>query len=183
MATEMEVRNALNLLPDSALSNILADLILSKMPTLEQTLTNKTLTSPTLTTPTLSTPTITAPVITGAGSAILSTLTSGTFKLTPTEITDGGAVAMNDSGIYVLNKTTPKIEGTIAAPGVGSILFIVQTDAGTAGHTVTLTAGTWNGTNTVATLNAADEALFVIGLSATRYYVVVNNGSVAFSGP
>lgn len=63
-----------------------------------------------------------------------------------------------------------------------SYLIIKDTSAsGTAAHTVTLTGGTFNGTNTVATLNARDEMLFVYFDSAGRGQVIANVGSVALS--
>ena len=95
-------------------------------------------------------------------------------------MTASGAIS-GDYSLVTLNSTTPKIEATIAAPTAGELLVITQLDAGTAGHTVTLTAGTFDGTNDVATFNAAGETLVLVGVSATRYMVVENIGSVAFS--
>jgi len=63
-----------------------------------------------------------------------------------------------------------------------TIMIIKDTSAtGTAAHTVTLTGGTFNGTNTVATLNARDEFLMVHFDSAGRGQVIANVGSVALS--
>jgi hypothetical protein len=65
-----------------------------------------------------------------------------------------------------------------------TIMIIKDTSAtGTAAHTVTLTGGTFNGTNTIATLNARDEFLMVHFDSAGRGQIIVNVGSVALSGP
>jgi len=99
------------------------------------------------------------------------------------EITSGGAATIDPNKVsYVeLNKTTPKIEAVIAAPVEGKLLVITQKDAGTAGHTVTLSSGTWDGSHAIATFNAQLETLIVFGLSASRYLVVLNEGSVAFS--
>lgn len=134
--------------------------------TASQTATNKTLTSPTIATPT----------ITGG------TVTDATFlDLSPTELTASGPIAVNVSHVE-LNSTTPLIAATIAAPAAGWLLFITQTDAGTAGHTVTLTAGTWDGTNPIVTFNAQFDTLVVWGLSATRFIIFENIGAVAFSG-
>jgi hypothetical protein len=72
---------------------------------------------------------------------------------------------------------------TIAAPAAGRFLIIYQKDAGTAGHTVTLTSGTYNGTNTIATFDEYGECLVLLGVSATRFLVVSNVGSVGLSGP
>ncbi len=63
-----------------------------------------------------------------------------------------------------------------------TIMIIKDTSAtGTAAHTVTLTGGTFNGTATVATLNARDEFLMVHFDSAGRGQVIANVGSVALS--
>lgn len=131
-----------------------------------QTLTNKTLTSPT----------VTSPTITG-GTATDATL----LDFVATELTATGAIPADVSYVE-LNHATVKIEATIAAPAAGRLLVITQTDAGTAAHTVTLTAGTYNGTNDIATFNAAAESLVLFGVSATRFLVVENIGSVALSG-
>lgn len=96
-------------------------------------------------------------------------------------LTASGAVD-EDTTILILNSTTPLIAATIAAPAAGRELKIFQLDGGTAGHTVTLTAGTFNGSNTIATLNAAGEALHLVGVSATRFGVLVNTGTVGFTG-
>ena len=80
-----------------------------------------------------------------------------------------------------LNHATVAIAATIAKPRPGRLLVITQMDAGTAGHTVTLAAGTFDGTNDVATFNAAGESLVLYGISETRFLVVENLGAVAFS--
>lgn len=63
-----------------------------------------------------------------------------------------------------------------------TLMIVKDTSAtGTAAHTVTLTGGTWNGTNTIATLNARDEMLVVWFDSAGRGQVIANVGAVALS--
>jgi hypothetical protein len=81
-----------------------------------------------------------------------------------------------------LNHATVVIAATMSAlnhPG----LFIVKdtSGSGTAAHTLTLTAGTFNGTATVATLNAPNEALCVYFDSAGNGTVLENVGAVALS--
>ena len=72
-----------------------------------------------------------------------------------------------------------KIDG---ADYAGQVVSVKDTSAsGTAAHTVTLASGTWNGTNTVVTLNAPDECIVVIFDSAGDGTVLVNIGSVALS--
>ena len=62
------------------------------------------------------------------------------------------------------------------------LFYVVNTSAsGTAAHTVTLTSGTWNGTNNTATLNAPAESLLVFFDGSGNGRIVVNTGSVALS--
>lgn len=93
-----------------------------------------------------------------------------------------GAITLT-SGIVRLTATTGTIALTKAAPTAGDELYIVDNAAsGTAAHTITLPAGvTWDGTNDVATFDAPGEALHVIALSATRFFVLENIGTVSFS--
>ncbi len=102
------------------------------------------------------------------------------LPFTETAYTASGAI----SGVscVALNKLTPKLQMTIAAPEPGWLLAIYQKDAGTAAHTVTLTAGTFNGTNKIATFNAQNKGLVLLGVSATRFLIVANVGTVTFSG-
>lgn len=110
---------------------------------------------------------------------VSKTINQFNFAVTNVTATANAAIPV-DVGYVKLNSTT-KIEATIAAPTEGRMLVITQADAGTAGHTVTLTAGTWDGSSTIATLNAQDETLVVLGISATRFVIVENIGSVALS--
>ena len=97
-----------------------------------------------------------------------------------TELTVTGAISADVSYVE-LNHASVKIEATIAAPAAGRFLVITQTDAGTAGHTVTTTAGDFDGTNNTATFNAAEETLVLFGISATRFVIVENIGSVGLT--
>ena len=64
----------------------------------------------------------------------------------------------------------------------GQMVCVTDTSAsGTAAHTVTLSSGTWDGTNTIVTLNAAKEAIFVYFDSAGNGTIIENVGSVALS--
>jgi len=115
--------------------------------------------------------------------AVTGTMTgaSGAGRATQ-ELTATGAVTIT-SGLLRLNHASTIIAATKAAPAIGDELIIVNTSAsGTAAHTVTLPSGvTWDGTNRIATLNAPGEALHVIATSATRFFILENIGSVAFS--
>jgi hypothetical protein len=97
-----------------------------------------------------------------------------------TELTASGAIA-STANYVELNNDSVAIAATIAAPTAGRFLVITQTDTGTAGHTVTLTAGTYDGTNNIATFNAAGKTLVLFGVSATRFVIVENIGLVTLS--
>ena len=59
--------------------------------------------------------------------------------------------------------------------------FIKQTGASTSGAAVTATSGTWDGSNNVATTNAANDALLVRIDSNGNGTIIENVGSVALS--
>lgn len=122
--------------------------------------------------------------VTGVTSLAAMSTTAGTVRLASQELTETGAITVT-SGLVMLNHASTVIAATKAAPAVGDVLWIINSSAsGTAAHTVTLPAGvTWDGTNRVATLDAPNEALLVIAISATRFYIVVNNGTVSFGNP
>lgn len=96
-------------------------------------------------------------------------------------LTASGAV-LADTKILELNHATVVIAATMDAAQHQGLFIIRDTSAsGTAAHTVTLTNGTWDGTNDVATLNAPGEALIVFFDSAGKGQIVENTGAVAFS--
>jgi len=110
------------------------------------------------------------------GATGASQLRRATQTLTAT-----GAITITN-GLVMLNHATVVIAATLAAPTAGDELFIVDSSAsGTAAHTVTLSGVTFDGTNSVATFNAPGEALHLIALSATRWFILENIGSVALS--
>lgn len=98
------------------------------------------------------------------------------------ELTATGAVTAGVQSVE-LNHATVVAAATIADAANHQGLFIVKNTSasGTAAHTLTLTAGTFNGTNNVATLNAPNEALVVYFDSAGNGTIVENIGSVALS--
>lgn len=97
-------------------------------------------------------------------------------------LTATGAITIK-SGLVTLAHATTPIEATLAAPTAGDELIIINTSAsGTAAHTVTVAAGvTLDGTNDVATLDAPGDVLHMIAVSATRWIILENIGSVALS--
>ena len=102
------------------------------------------------------------------------------LSVNPTTMTKSGVVS-EDVSFLQLNSTT-KIEATVATVRPGRFLVIAQIDAGTAGHTVTIGSGDWNGSNAIATFDAKNECIVVFGISSSTFVVVENIGTVGFSG-
>lgn len=103
----------------------------------------------------------------------------GTASENYQELTVSGAVTEGVQSVE-LNHATVVIAATMTPkPG----LFVVKDTSatGTAAHTLTLSGGTFNGTATVATLNARDEMLVVYFDSNLRGQVIANVGEVALS--
>jgi len=120
--------------------------------------------------------------VTGAATLGALTATAGQVRQAVQTLAATGAITIT-SGLVLLSHTGTVIAATKAAPVAGDVLYIINTSAsGTAAHTVTLPEGvTWNGTNRIATLDAPGEALLAVAVSATRFVVLVNVGTVAFS--
>lgn len=97
------------------------------------------------------------------------------------ELTASGAV-LAGAQVVDLNHASVVIAATMKV-GEHEGLFIVRdtSASGTAAHTLTLTGGTFNGTATIATLNAPGEQLVVFFDSAGRGTIIENTGSVALS--
>jgi hypothetical protein len=103
---------------------------------------------------------------------------SGAVKQT---LTASGAVAAA-TDILELNHATVVVAATMDVSEHQGLFIVRDTSAsGTAAHTLTLTNGTFDGTNTVATLNAPGEALVVLFGSDGRGQIIENTGSVALS--
>lgn len=85
--------------------------------------------------------------------------------------------------VIELNHASTAIEKTLALGEHLSQLLIIKdiSATGTAAHTVTVTGGTLDGTNDVATLNALNECLIVYIDSAGNGTVVENVGTVGLS--
>jgi hypothetical protein len=101
------------------------------------------------------------------------------------EITAAGAQAVTAGVQSVeLNNNTTAIAATIANSVNHQGLFIVKATSEPAGgqdHTLTLTSGTWDGTNTIATLADINDALVVYFDSAGNGTIVENVGAVVLS--
>ena len=98
------------------------------------------------------------------------------------ELTETGSVTAGVQSVE-LNHASTVVEATIADAADHQGLFIVKNTSasGAAAHTLTLTSGTFDGTNNVATLNAPDECLVVYFDSAGNGTIVENVGSVGLS--
>ncbi len=98
------------------------------------------------------------------------------------ELTASGAINPLADTVE-LNHASVVIAATLDLTRVRNrtMIFKDTSASGTAAHTVTLTGGTFNGTNTVATLNARDEMLVVHFDSAGRGQVIANVGAVGLS--
>lgn len=95
------------------------------------------------------------------------------------ELTASGAVGKRASSL-VLNNNTGVVAATMKAtdhPG----LFYLTSKVGTQAHTVTLENGTWNGTATVATINAETEGLLVHFDEDGNGTLILNVGAVVLS--
>ena len=100
----------------------------------------------------------------------------------PVELTATAAVTAGVAQVE-LNHATVVIAATIADAADHEGIFVVKdtSASGTAAHTLTLTSGTFDGTNNVATLNAPGELLVVLFDSAGNGTIIQNTGSVALS--
>lgn len=98
------------------------------------------------------------------------------------ELTASGDVNSGVQSVELNHDSTP-VAATIADAANHQGFFIVKdtSGSGTAAHTVTLTNGTFDGTNDVATLDAPDEALAVYFDSAGNGTIIENVGSVSLS--
>lgn len=98
------------------------------------------------------------------------------------ELTASGAVT-NGVQRLQLNHASVVIASTIADFADHAGIFIVENTSasGTAAHTLTLTSGTFDGTNNIATLNAPSERLVVMVDGAGAGTVIENTGAVALS--
>ncbi len=97
-------------------------------------------------------------------------------------LTASGAVTAGKQSLQ-LNHASVVIASTIADASLHQGIFHIKdiSATGTAAHTVTITTGTFDGTNKVATLNALNECLVVYFDSAGNGTILENVGAVALS--
>lgn len=117
---------------------------------------------------------------------IASTSATVTTQIsTNQELTTAGAGTVR-AGVksLELNNDTATIAAVIADSKSHQGLFIVKATSEPAGgqdHTVTLTSGTWDGTNDVATFADINDAIAIWFDSAGNGTIVENVGTVGFS--
>lgn len=98
------------------------------------------------------------------------------------ELTATGAVTEGVQSVE-LNHITVIAAATIADATNHEGLFVVKNTSasGTIAHTLTLTSGTFNGSATVATLDAPNECLIVYFDSAGNGTIIENVGTVGLA--
>ena len=106
----------------------------------------------------------------------------GLLKITGVEMTVSGDVAAGVPAIE-LRRATVVVEAVIPdlADHAGLLIIKNTSASGTAAHTVTATAGTFDGTNNVVTLNALNECIAIWVDSAGNGTILENVGTVAIS--
>lgn len=97
----------------------------------------------------------------------------------------GTGTALPNSGISTIGSTAKAVNYVLANPTAAGDRKMIICTTGSTTLTSTVTTGstgcTFDGTNRTATFNAADDALDLVALSTTRWFINVNNGSVALS--
>jgi len=93
-----------------------------------------------------------------------------------------GAITITSGLVTLAHDSTP-IAAAKAAPVAGDELYVINISAdGTAAHTLKTAAGvTLDGTNNTATLDAPGDVLHLIAVSATRWVILENIGTVGLS--
>lgn len=98
-------------------------------------------------------------------------------------VTVTGSITARARQMIILNHASTPIALTISgAPAIGDEIEIIAEDNGGSSHSAVLSGSvTWDGTNNIATFDAAGEKIRCIAESITRWRVVANPDSVAFS--
>ena len=128
-------------------------------------------------------------VIADGGKLLIES--GGVFEFDGTQVTSTQVQELTVSGAILdgvqsveLNSTAAEIvAATLADASAHQGLFVVKNTSasGTKAHTVTITTGTWDGTNKVITLDAPKECIAVFFDSAGNGTLLENVGEVALS--
>jgi len=99
------------------------------------------------------------------------------------ELTVSGAILDGVQSVELNSTAVEIVAATLADASAHQGLFVVKNTSasGTKAHTVTITTGTWDGTNKVITLNAPKECIAVFFDSAGNGTLLENVGEVALS--
>lgn len=115
---------------------------------------------------------------------IVASISSGavTTRGVSEDIVDVGSTSANAPATGVTELTsTGAITVTLDAPFRGARKRLFKSASSTAIITVDADTATFDGSNSSATFDGAGEALDLVGLSATRWAIVSNTGSVGLS--
>lgn len=109
-----------------------------------------------------------------------------TVAASPTQVitTAGAGVVATTTNQLYLNNASTAITATIASAIIHEGIFFVKAGLEPAGgqdHTLTLTAGTFDGSNTIATFQDINDSLLIMFDASGNGTVLVNTGSVALS--
>lgn len=126
-------------------------------------------------------PTFTAEIVANGGIQCAAEKGIG---FTAKDYTTDGAIATK--GLVTLSANAADLAMTLAAPAAGDLLVIHdKANSGTKNHVVSADAASakFDGSgNDILTFNADDECVVLLGITATRWIIVENIGSVALSG-
>lgn len=90
--------------------------------------------------------------------------------------TSGSNTGINPADT-VITIATNSASYVLPQPEIGRLLVIQESGAAANGITVKCTVGTFDGTNNTATFNAATtDILVILGISATRWLILLNSG-------
>jgi hypothetical protein len=87
-------------------------------------------------------------------------------------------------GTSLISTTAANVYYKLGTPVAGLLKKLICTSASTSllANVYSGSSGvTFGGTNTMATFNTADDALILKAISATRWYIEVNNGTVTLA--
>jgi len=120
-----------------------------------------------------------------AGTLLTKTAAQLNDALAAVAGSTGTGTAVPNSGISTIGSTAAAVNYVLANPTAAGDRKTLICTTGSTDLTSTVTTGstacTFDGTNRVATFNAAGDSLELIALSTTRWFININNGSVALS--
>lgn len=119
-------------------------------------------------------------------NAIAEGYSKSISNLNDQKITEEGSQLVHPiNNVIYLDNTTAKIEAIIndASTHVGRLFIVKAISEPASGqeHTVTITNGTWDGTNKVATFADINDALHVYFDTLGNGSILLNTGSVTLS--